>query len=310
MLWIPGPSSPESSEPLGPEELRLESQLRDDVLTLAGRIGERNVDFQPAKLDEAARFIESSFRSAGYEPKSQWYKVGHLDCRNIDCEIRGVERPGEVVVIGAHYDSVAGSPGADDNASGVAAVLALARLFAGSKPLRTLRFIGFANEEPPYFRKDTMGSLIYAKRMRERGDRVTAMLSIESVGFYSRDPKSQKYPAGLGLVYPSTGNFVAFVGNVLSRSLIHETMQTFRGVAPLPSIGAALPDVIPGVGWSDHWSFWQEGFSAIEVTDTAPFRNRSYHTAMDTPDSLDFDRLARLTWALRRVVAELAQSVK
>ena len=308
MLWTPGRTTTEPLEPLNAEELRLEAQLHDDVITVADRVGERNVDFKPEKLDEAARFIESSFRLAGYEPKSQWYRIGKTDCRNIECEIRGAERPGEVVIIGAHYDSVPGSPGADDNASGVAVILALARLFAGATPKRTLRFVGFANEEPPYFWHDTMGSLVYARKVRQQGDRATAMLSIESVGFYSTVPNSQKYPAGLGLIYPSIGNFVAFVGNVSSRSLVHETVRTFRSVPALPSMGVAVPNAIPGVGWSDHWSFWQQGFSALEVTDTAPYRNPYYHTAMDMPDRLDYGRLARLTWALRRVIAELAQA--
>jgi Zn-dependent M28 family amino/carboxypeptidase len=152
-----------------------------------------------------------------------------------------------------------------------------------------------------------MGSLVYAKKCRQQGDRVTAMLSIESVGFYSTAPKSQRYPVGLGVIYPSTGNFVAFVGNVLARSLVHETIMRFRSVPSLPSLGAAVPNAVPGAGWSDHWSFWQQGFRGIEVTDTAPYRNPYYHTAMDTPERLDYGRLARLTWALQLVVAELAQ---
>jgi hypothetical protein len=307
MFWMPGHTAVKPLPPMNADEVRLEGQLREDVATLAGRIGERNVDFQPERLEQAARFIESSFRSAGCEPKSQWYKVGNVSCRNVECEIRGATRPGEVVIVGAHYDSVPESPGADDNASGVAAVLALAREFAGAKPARTLRFMGFANEEPPYFWHEAMGSRVYAKRCRQQGDRVTAMLSIESVGFYSTVAKSQKYPAGLGLLYPSTGNFVAFVGNVFSRSLVHETLRTFRSVPTLPSLGAAVPNAVPGVGWSDHWSFWQEGFPGIEITDTAPYRNPYYHTAMDTPERLDYGRLARLTWGLRRVIGELVE---
>ncbi len=247
-------------------------KLQNDVFALAADIGERNVDFAPQKLDEAARFTERSFRSAGCEPESQWYRVSNVDCRNVECEIPGQARSGEVVVVGAHYDSVPGSPGADDNASGVATVLALARQFSGTKPRRTLRFVAFANEEPPYFWHDTMGSLVYAKRCRQRGDRVKAMLSIESVGFYSTHPRSQKYPAGLGLIYPCTGDFVAFVGKIYSRWLIHEVVRTYRRAPGLPSIGAAVPNAIPGVGWSDHWSFWQEGFAGIEVTDTAPYQ--------------------------------------
>jgi Iap family predicted aminopeptidase len=307
MFWTPGISAVEPLPAMNADELRLEPQLREDVATLAGRIGERNVDPHPEKLEEAAQWIENSFRAAGCETKSQWYRVGKVSCRNVECEIRGATRRGEVVIVGAHYDSVPESPGADDDASGVAVVLALARAFVGAKPARTLRFVGFANEEPPYFWQVSMGSRVYAKRCRQQRDRVTAMLSIESVGFYSTTAKSQKYPAGLGLLYPATGNFVAFVGDVFSRPLVHETMRTFRGVPALPSLGAAAPNAVPGVGWSDHWSFWQEGFPGIEITDTAPYRNPYYHTAMDTPERLDYDRLARLTWGLRRVVGELVE---
>jgi Zn-dependent M28 family amino/carboxypeptidase len=151
-----------------------------------------------------------------------------------------------------------------------------------------------------------MGSLVYAKKCRERGDRVVAMLSIESVGFYSTSPKSQRYPAGLGFLYRSTGDFVAFVGNVSSRPLVHEVLGTFRSTGALPSIGAAVPNAVPGAGWSDHWSFWKQGFAAIEITDTAPYRNPYYHTPYDTPNRLDYDHLARFTRAMQPVVRELA----
>jgi Zn-dependent M28 family amino/carboxypeptidase len=244
--------------------------------------------------------------ATGYRPVSQWYSVGGRRCRNIEVEVRGTDQSGEVVVIGAHYDSVPGSPGADDNASGVAVMLALARSFAGTRPARTLRFVGFANEEPPYFWSDDMGSVVYAKKCREHGDRVVAMLSIESVGFYSTSPKSQRYPAGLGFLYRSTGDFVAFVGNVSSRPLVHEVLRTFRSAGALPSIGAAVPNAVPGAGWSDHWAFWKQGFAGIEITDTAPYRNPYYHTPGDTPNRLDYDHLARFTWAMQAVVRELA----
>jgi Zn-dependent M28 family amino/carboxypeptidase len=131
------------------------------------------------------------------------------------------------------------------------------------------------------------------------------MLSIESVGFYSTGARSQQYPAGLGFFYPPVGDFVGFVGNMQSRSLVHEVLRSFRRTEALPSIGAAIPNAIPGAGWSDHWSFWQEGYPGIEITDTAPYRNRYYHTPEDTPGRLDYDRLARFTWAMQAVVNEL-----
>jgi len=151
-----------------------------------------------------------------------------------------------------------------------------------------------------------MGSLVYAKRCRQQGDNVVAMLSIESAGFYSNAEGSQRYPAGLGLIYPSRGDFLAFVGNLKSRPLLQTVMREFRAASALPSMGASLPNAVPGAGWSDHWSFWQQGFPAIQATDTAPYRNPYYHTPLDTPDRLDYVRLARLTRGLQAVLHSLA----
>jgi Zn-dependent M28 family amino/carboxypeptidase len=151
-----------------------------------------------------------------------------------------------------------------------------------------------------------MGSEVYAKRCRAAGDHVRAMLSIESVGFYSDSSSSQHYPVGLGLFYPAVGNFVAFVGNLRSRPLVHETLRAFRNTEALPSMGAAIPNAVPGAGWSDHWSFWQQDFPGIEITDTALYRNPNYHTPEDTADRLDYDRMARFTQAMKAVMRKLA----
>lgn len=305
MLWTPGRANVGSLRPLNADELRLRDLLRVDVKFLADTIGERNVLSKPVQLEAAAQYIENSFRAGGLQPQSHWYNIGNTKCRNIEAEIRGANRPEDIVIVGAHYDSALESPGADDNASGVAAMLSLMRSFNAIRPSRTLRFVAFTNEEPPYFWTDEMGSVVYAKMCRQRGDRVVAMLSIESVGFYTTAQASQRYPLGLGWVYSSRGDFVAFVGNVFSRSLVHEAIRTFRSMETLPSLGAALPNAIPGAGWSDHWSFWQQGFPGIEVTDTALYRNPHYHTPQDTPERLDYDRLARFTWAMRAVIGQL-----
>jgi hypothetical protein len=305
MLWTPG-SENAPLRALKGAEASLEPQLRSDVDFLAGTIGERNIPERATQLDQAAAFIFDSMSTAGYQPMSQWYSIGGRQCRNVESVVGGSDRAREVVVIGAHYDSVAGSPGADDNASGVAVMLALARRFAGAHPHRTLRFVAFANEEPPYFMTDQMGSLVYAKRCKERGDRIVGMLSIESVGFYSNSAASQRYPMGLGLLYRSTGDFVAFVGNLRSRPLVHQVLRTFRGAEALPSLGAALPNAVPGAGWSDHWSFGEQGFAGIEITDTAPYRNPFYHTPGDTPDVLKYENMARFAWAMQAVVGDLS----
>jgi Zn-dependent M28 family amino/carboxypeptidase len=198
-------------------------------------------------------------------------------------------------------------PASPRRPTGVAATLALARRFAAAKPARTLRFVAFVNEEPPCFQTDTMGSAVYAKACREAGDDVRAMVSLETLGCYFDAPGWQQYPApGLSLAYPSRGNYVAFVGNSASKALVREAVGTFRAHCAFPSEGTALPEWVPGVGWSDHWAFWREGFPALMVTDTAPFRYAEYHTARDTPDRIDYERLARVVSGLVHVVGRLA----
>ena len=178
----------------------------------------------------------------------------------------------------------------------------------GSWPARTLRFVAFAKEEPAWFWQPEMGSLVYAQECRARLDPILAMLSLESVGFYTDSPGSQRYPARLGFLYPPMGNFVAFVGNVGSRRLVHRSLTAFPRARVLPTIGAAVPNAIPGAGWSDHWSFWQQGYAGIEITDMAPYRNPYYHSPGDTPDRLDYPRMARFAAGMEQVVAELANN--
>lgn len=212
----------------------------------------------------------------------------------------------EIVVIGAHYDTVPGSPGADDNATGVAALLAIARCFVHEQPAHTVRFVAFANEEPPFFATEQMGSWLYAKRSRDRGERIVAMLSFDALGFFSNAPGSQQYPAMLESIFPSTGNFVAFASNLESRALLEHCLDVFRSHATIPSEGGAFPEEVPGVSWSDQWSFWRHGYDAVMVTDTALYRNPHYHTRTDLPDTLDYEALARTTEGLVEVIRALA----
>src|SRR6266566_783992 len=184
-----------SAAPLSPEEIELRAELKSDVQTLARENGERNMA-RYGQLNAAADFIEGSFSRAGLRPRRDSYEVRGQACHNIEAEIPGT-RP-NVVLIGAHYDSVFGSPGANDNGSGVAALLALARRFTGTHNTRTLRFVAFVNEEPGHFQTAQMGSFVYAARCRQRGDRISAMISLETIGYYSNKPGSQHYPL-LGL---------------------------------------------------------------------------------------------------------------
>jgi hypothetical protein len=297
-------TNPPAAAALSPDETALRAELMADVQTLGGDIGERNLSRYSALYDAAA-FIEKSFTNAGLTPRRDTYQVNGKDCHNIEVEIRGASP--EIVLVGAHYDSVLGAPGANDNGSGLAGLLALARRFAGKPTNRTLRFVAFVNEEPPYFQTAQMGSLVYAQRCHDRHDPISAMISLETIGYFSDAPHSQKYPSpGLGAFYPTTGNFIGLVGNVQSRALVRRVIRVFRGTGKLPVEGAALPAFIPGVSWSDQWSFWQQGYRALMVTDTAPFRYPYYHTAEDTPDKLDYDRFALVVSGMQKVIEDLA----
>jgi Zn-dependent M28 family amino/carboxypeptidase len=242
----------------------------------------------------------------GYEVQRQEFTVTGGTVRNLEAGLVGTSLPDEIVVVGAHYDSVIGSPGANDNASGVAGLLEMARLLAGRPLSRTVRFVAFVNEEPPFFQTDQMGSRVYASRSRHRGERIVAMLAIETIGYYSEERGSQRYPFPFGLLYPDTANFIGFVGNIASRDLLYRAIASFRERANFPSEGIAAPSWITGVGWSDHWSFWEEGYPALMITDTALFRYRYYHTPYDTPDKIDYARMARVVTGISDIVADLA----
>ncbi len=291
------------------EETVLADALKDDVQKLCGDIGERSVE-KYAKLAEAATLLEKSLGKLGYQVAKQTYSVKGRDCANLEIEIKGAKTPSEIVIVGAHYDAVVGTPGADDNGSGVAALLALARTFAGHSTERTLRLVAFVNEEPPYFQEQEMGSLHYAKRSKERKENIVAMLSLETLGYYSDAEGSQRYPQPLGLLYPKIGNFIGFVGNRESEPLVRRVVASFRRNAKFPSEWSALPAEFPGVGWSDHWSFWRQGYPGVMVSDTALYRNPNYHRKTDTPDTLDYRRFARVVMGLTHVVEELSRAEK
>ena len=306
MICMPGKSFSGPLPELTDSQRALAETLRRDLQTLAGKIGDRNV-FKPEKLEEAERFIARRLESAGYTPQRQEFSVGTTTCANIEAGIPGGARRDEIVVVGAHYDTVPGCPGANDNGSGVVATLALADALAGKSASRTLRFVLFVNEEPPHFQTDSMGSRVYARRCRERSENIIGMISLETIGYFRDEPKSQHFPVpGLGLFYPTEGNFIALIGNFGSRAWVRAAVGSFRRHAEFPCEGAALPGFIPGVGWSDHWAFYQEGYPALMVTDTAPFRYPHYHRPTDTPDRVDTERMARIVQTMERVVLDLA----
>ncbi len=287
-------------------EKAFERRLREHVRMLAEEIGPRHLG-QWEKLQAARQYLREQFARTGYEPHEQVFSVYGKEVANVGATLRGTDdSPGEIVV-GAHYDTVPATPGADDNASGVALMLVLAGHFVSDPQPITIHWVAFVNEEPPYFQTDMMGSWVYAKACRRARRQVKAMVSLESVGYFTDEPNSQDYPPPFGLWYPSTGNFIGFLTNLRNRDLLRKAVAAFRRVGSLPCESAAIPAVVPGVGWSDHWAFWQEGYPAFMVTDTAPFRNPHYHTVSDRPDTLDYERMARLTTGMIEVIRALCR---
>jgi len=259
-------------------------RLRAHVEMLAGAIGERNL-WSYGALEQAAQYISTRLTAAGYTPRRQTFELAKLPLSNVEAVLQGTTHGAEIVVVGAHYDTVVGCPGANDNATGVAAVLELAQRFSGRRQPRTIRFVAFVNEEPPFFQTEHMGSAVYANALRSGDERVAGMLSLETMGYYSEERGSQRYPAPMATVYPDVGNFIGFVANVASARLLWRARRAFKRRTSFPLQSATVPAAIPGVGWSDHWAFWQAGYPAMMVTDTAPYRYPWYHMADDTPET-------------------------
>lgn len=288
----------------------VEKNLRAHVDLLAGVIGERNAWRRPGALEGSARYIEDQFRKSGYTPSTQRYMADGVEVRNIEVEVKGERHPKRIWIIGAHYDTVDGSPGADDNTSAVAGVLEVARLLAGMRLRDTLRFMAFVNEEPPYYKGDLMGSLVYAKQCKERAEDIRGMVNLEMIGCYKDEVGSQRYPPRLNRkpwkwILPARGNFISFVGNFDSFWMTRRCRKLFKRSVRFPSLWLPAPSRVEGAGMSDHWSFWQQGYKAVMVTDTAFFRYKHYHKESDTPDQLDYERMATVVRGVAGVMRGL-----
>ena len=281
-------------------------RLRTHVEQLASDIGERNV-FRPTSLQAAASYVEHEWEHQGYAVEQLAYDVSGVRCLNLEITRSGGARQHEILLIGAHYDTVTGSPGANDNASGVSALLEISRLFASIEPALTVRFVAFVNEEPPFFMTRQQGSTVYAEAARRRGDDIRLMASIETIGWYSSEAGSQSYPPLFNLFYPNRADFIGIVSNFRSRAAMRRLAAAFRANSDFPLETAATFSFIPGVSWSDHRSFWRQGYRAVMITDTAFHRYRHYHAPSDTPDKLAYPELARVTSGLFAAFSELAR---
>jgi hypothetical protein len=313
MTGVPGRSHRGPLPPLTAAEQALVPLLKRHIEAVASR--EHNVAHYD-ELEKSARYIETTLGSYGYTVNRQDFdaddfRSGTRSVRNIEAVIE--PRDGgpatETLVVGAHYDSAIGAPGANDNGSGVAAVIELARLLGdlAGKARRRIRLVLFVNEEMPYFRTQEMGSWQYAAALAARNERVVAMYSLETIGWYASEPGSQRYPFPFGLLFPDRGDFLAFVGMLDARPLLWASIGSFRSHTAFPTIGGVAPAFIPGIDFSDHWAFAQHGFPAIMLTDTAPYRYPHYHTFRDTPDKVDADKLARVVKGIERMIRDAAQ---
>jgi len=262
--------------------------------------------FVPEALQRAASYIEDAWKQMGYAVDRLEYDVAGTRCANLAAARIGGARQGEILLLGAHYDSVMGSPGANDNASGVAALLEIARMFQAIEPALTVRFVAFVNEEPPLFWTRLQGSMVYAQEARRRGDDIRLMASLETIGCYRDEPGSQSYPPLFSFFYPDRGNFIGIVSDFRSRAAMSRLAEAFRARSDFPLQTTSTFRFIPGVSWSDQRSFWRQGYRAVMVTDTAFYRYRHYHASTDTPDKLAYPELARVTLGLFGAFALLA----
>lgn len=319
------PTAAGTATPDPAQVARIQVEIERDVRTLARDFAGRGMHELP-RLRACEAWIVSQIEAAGLAVERQPYRVNNVEVTNYHATIKAAaagtsgSKPEEIIVIGAHYDAVELLPGqglcpaANDNGSGVATTLFLMREFAaaaraGRPPNRTLRFSFWVNEEPPYFWTDEMGSLVDARARKAAGERIVAMLTPETIGCFSTKPGSQDYPPipGLRKTFGDAGDFIAFIGMSESHELVRRCVSLMRECSDVKSAGAALPAVVPGVGASDHWSFWQCGFPALMITDTAPFRYKFYHTPEDLPQNMDFNAMARVVHGLHGVVRKLAE---
>ncbi|MGD9000772.1 MAG: M28 family peptidase [Granulosicoccaceae bacterium] len=283
----------------------LEQNLRQHVYHLADEIGERNI-WHPHALQAAQDYVTSTWYEQGYTVEQQAYRERDVSCANLEITRQGSSREEQIILVGAHYDSVRGSPGANDNGSGVAVLLELSRLFRSRSPAMSVRFVAFTNEEPPFFFSGRQGSRLYARAARRRGDDIRLMIALETMGYYSDAPHSQRYPPLFRYFYPDRADFISLVSNFGSRKQMRELGRAFRSASDFPLQQVATFAVIPGVAWSDHLSFWMQRYKALMVTDTAFYRYPYYHSAQDTAEKLDYARLALVCDGLFQAVSLLA----
>lgn len=291
-----------AQKPLFADELA--ESLKSHVSMLSETIGERNY-LKYDNLQKTAEYIAAEFNKFGYMSTQQVFQIEDKKYKNIIAR-RSSALADKTLVIGAHYDSATGTPGADDNASGVAVLLEIARYFQDKQVDFNMEFVAFTNEEPPFFRTEDMGSKRYANEKKDNNEKLLGMICLEMLGYYSEKKGSQQYPIGLlKLFYPSRGNYIAFVSNSSSSDFKNLVVKGFKKNSKFKVRTLTAPSFVTGVDFSDHQSFWINGYKAIMVTDTAFYRNKNYHTAADTIETLDFKKMSEIAEGLIKAVENL-----
>jgi len=303
MIYMPGKSYEGELPAFDDADHAIAKRFEAHVTELCKNPAGRNF-IEKKGLDAARKYIAGQFESSGYKVQFNEYQINGDAVANIEVELTGSSHPEKIIIVGAHYDAVPGAPGANDNGSGVAAILELADRFRDKSFQRTVRFVAFVNEEPPNSMTGNMGSFVYAKKAAKDKENIIAMFSLETIGYFSDEPGSQQYPPLFNLFYPKKGNFIAFVGNLGSRGLVSKSIRSFRAHSTFPSEGIVAPAFIPGISWSDHWSFWKHGYPAIMITDTAPYRYPAYHTSEDTPDKVDYEKMVYVVKGVEKMIQE------
>ncbi|MGB5874970.1 MAG: M28 family peptidase [Bacteroidota bacterium] len=284
------------------DPVRLERHVR----LMAERFAPR--DYKHAdNLDSVAAYIRGEFERTGGRVSEQAYEVGGNTYRNVILQL-GPDTE-ERIVVGAHYDAAREFSGADDNASGTAGLIELAHLLDNTTLPMTVELVAYTLEEPPFFRTDKMGSVLHAKSLQERGISVRMMISVEMIGYFSDEESSQHYPSSfLSLFYPTEGNFIVVIGDLGSLSDVRRVKLSMHRAMELPVYSMnAPPSLVAGIDWSDHLSYWERGYPAVMVNNTAFLRDLSWHTDTDTPDRLDYERMATVVVGLYEAVLDLAQ---
>ena len=274
--------------------------MKNHVSVLSHQIGWRGLD-QYENLQKAADYIANSFAQTGLKVQRQEFLAQGKTVGNVAAEKKGSTYPQKVIIVGAHYDTYF-NPGADSNASGVAALLELAEIFSKIETHATIRFVAFANKEPPFFATDEMGSLVYAKHLKEANEDIEAVIILDSIGYYSNISYSQHYPPFLGFFYPDKGNFLCLVGNMRSRALLQSLETVLKKDTSLVIAKVMGFDFIN----SDHWAFWRENFNTVLMTDTGSYRNPYINSLSDTYPKLNYLNMAQLVRGLAFALKALA----